>query len=102
MDKALAEMAAGLQNGAGHRYRQVQEHGSLSALVLKYKDQLYAYENRCPHLGIELDWLPGDFFDQQQAFLVCSTHGALFQPDTGKCVSGPCQGQSLRRIEIDL
>lgn len=59
-----------------------------------------AYLNRCPHLGIELNWMPGRFMDPDNLFLQCSTHGALFKPSNGECIAGPCQGDAL--IALDL
>ena len=56
--------------------------------------------NRCPHRGIELDWVPGLFTAIDGHHLQCATHGALFDPDTGLCISGPCSGQSLDRVAI--
>ena len=98
MNKDCIDRQATLRNGESLRYRVPEQ--DLSAFVIKFEDRLYAYENRCPHLGTELDWIPGQFFDDEQAFLLCSTHGAYFKPDTGKCVSGPCVGQSLTRLPI--
>ena len=102
LDQRVVARQEVLQNGECLRYQNSKEtaEGALSAFVLKFKNKLYAYENKCPHLGIELDWVPGQFFDEEQAFLVCSTHGAQFKPDTGKCISGPCVGQSLKRLNI--
>jgi len=40
----------------------------------------------------ELDWQPGEFFDIAGVYLVCSTHGAIFEPNSGLCVAGPCRG----------
>ena len=34
--------------------------------------------------------------------IVCAAHGALFEPDTGLCVQGPCLGESLRRCRCTL
>jgi nitrite reductase/ring-hydroxylating ferredoxin subunit len=31
--------------------------------------------------------------------LMCHSHGALFRPDDGLCILGPCYGQSLQAIE---
>jgi len=55
--------------------------------------------NTCPHLGTDLDWQPGEFFEESGLYLVCSTHGALFEPHNGFCISGPCRGASLMPIE---
>lgn len=59
-----------------------------------------AYLNRCPHLGIELNWMPGRFMDADNLFIQCSTHGALFKPGTGECIAGPCQGDALTPLEL--
>jgi hypothetical protein len=31
-------------------------------------------------------------FDTTGQFLICATHGALYQPDSGACAGGPCHG----------
>lgn len=59
-----------------------------------------AYLNVCPHLGIELNWMPGRFMDADNLFIQCSTHGALFKPSTGECIAGPCQGDALTALEV--
>lgn len=61
-----------------------------------------AYLNMCPHLGIELNWMPGKFMDSDNLFIQCSTHGALFKPGTGECIAGPCQGDTLSVLDIRL
>lgn len=58
-----------------------------------------AFLNRCPHLGVPLNWQDDDFMDSEQAFLRCATHGALFEPDTGLCVLGPCRGEALWSLD---
>ncbi|UTA48672.1 Rieske (2Fe-2S) protein [Simiduia sp. 21SJ11W-1] len=60
----------------------------------------FAFENRCPHLGIELQWQPDRFLDAEGEFIQCSTHGALFLIEDGECIAGPCRGQSLRPLPI--
>ncbi len=59
-----------------------------------------AYLNRCPHMGIELNWMPGRFMDADNLFLQCSTHGALFKSGDGECIAGPCQGDALTALDI--
>jgi len=58
--------------------------------VLRFKDRLHAYINRCPHAGSTLDWVPGRFFSPDGKMLLCQTHGAMFAPDDGACLAGPC------------
>jgi len=61
-----------------------------------------AYLNRCPHLGVPLNWQPDAFMDSESAFLRCSTHGALFEPQTGLCILGPCRGDKLWLLECEI
>ncbi len=69
--------------------------------ILQYDGALRAYLNRCPHLGIELNWRPDEFVEPGGALVVCSTHGALFKSEDGLCVSGPCQGDRLTALNIE-
>ena len=41
---------------------------------------------------MEMDWQPNRFFDDTGRWLLCGTHGAVYQPDTGECAGGPCRG----------
>ncbi len=70
-------------------------------LVVVRKDgQLYVYINWCPHLGIELNFFPDEFFDLDKQYLQCVNHGALFQVNDGLCVLGPCKGSSLKKVDF--
>ena len=68
--------------------------------VLRFGGQLYAYQNRCPHRGTPLDADGDRLFDGME--LICATHGARFTPDGGRCVAGPCAGDRLRRLGVDI
>lgn len=61
-----------------------------------------AYINKCPHMGIELNWMPGRFMDTEKLFIQCSTHGALFKPGSGECIAGPCQGDALAALDVRI
>jgi nitrite reductase/ring-hydroxylating ferredoxin subunit len=69
-----------------------------NGFVVRFNGAVRGYVNRCPHMGTELDWQPGELFDESGAYLVCSTHGALFEPSSGRCIAGPCRGASLDPI----
>lgn len=73
-----------------------------SYFAVKNDGTLFIYENRCPHLGIELNWQEDQFLDSEGCLIQCSTHGALFLIEDGQCVAGPCQGQKLTAIDYDL
>lgn len=59
-----------------------------------------AYHNRCPHRGLNLDWVPDRFMDPAGEFLQCANHDALFRVEDGYCVSGPCAGMRLRGVPV--
>ena len=71
-----------------------------SGFVIRFEGQAHAFVNSCPHLGTELDWQPGEFFDDSGLYLICATHGAVFMPDSGYCTGGPCKGQRLIRLPV--
>ena len=62
----------------------------------------YAYNNLCPHLQTELEFLENQFLDRDGEYIECSTHGALFDVESGECISGPCQGDFLEKVKIDV
>ena len=70
----------------------------LRVIALRRGDQVIAYRNRCPHRGTPLDLRPDDFLTRDGAHIVCATHGALFRPEDGFCVAGPCAGDRLEPI----
>ncbi|MDH5483971.1 MAG: Rieske (2Fe-2S) protein [Gammaproteobacteria bacterium] len=74
----------------------------LNIFIVKKDDRVFGYINQCPHAGINLEWLPDDFLDMDKDLIQCSVHGALFVIETGECAGGPCNGQPLQSIELDI
>lgn len=72
-----------------------------AAFVVRHEGCARAFLNRCAHVAAELDWLPGRFFDDAGLYLVCSMHGALYEPDSGLCVAGPCTGARLASLRCE-
>lgn len=70
------------------------------AFVIRYQGTVYGYLNRCGHVPVEIDWQQGKFFDHSGIYLICATHGALYAPDTGNCLSGRCAGRGLKQILV--
>ena len=66
--------------------------------AVKRDDKVYLYRNSCPHLGTPLEWEEDRFLDSDGSLIQCSTHGALFEIETGKCLAGPCKGQYLQAV----
>lgn len=74
----------------------------VTAFVIRHQGRARGFVNRCAHVPIELDWLPGRFFDEDGARLLCSVHGAEYDPSSGACLGGPCAGRGgLRRLTVD-
>jgi nitrite reductase/ring-hydroxylating ferredoxin subunit len=90
-----------VEGGAGIRFDWPPAGGEGKGFVVRFDGKARAFVNRCPHLGVELDWQPGEFFEESGLYLVCSTHGAIFDPSTGLCVEGPCRGARLEAIAVE-
>ena len=65
-----------------------------------FHGEFKAYLNQCRHMDVCLDWQPNEFFDEDKKFIVCATHGAVYSPSTGECISGPCKGKSLIQLKV--
>lgn len=75
---------------------------TVEGMLLNYQGSLYAYLNRCPHIGISLDWVDNQFFTLDGRYLMCANHGATFEPATGECIWGPCVGASLQSVALEM
>ena len=73
-----------------------------SFFIIRQQGTLYAYRNHCPHLGVNLEWMPDQFLDSDGRLIQCAMHGALFLIESGYCVSGPCTGQSLTPLPCEV
>ena len=77
--------------------------GDAESLVLyRLGDEVRAWMNVCPHAGRRLDWAPGQFLKSKDGHLVCAAHGASFELDRGDCVAGPCRGDALRAVQVQV
>ena len=92
----VAESSALVDGGRGARF----EVGGRPCFALRVAGHALAWRNECPHTGGELDWSEGDFLDADGRYVVCATHGALFEPATGRCVAGPCRGAALEAVDV--
>ena len=70
------------------------------AFALRFDGKVVAYLNRCAHVPTELDWQPGDFLDSGKSFILCSIHGAAYEPRNGRCLGGPCGRSGLTVIAV--
>jgi nitrite reductase/ring-hydroxylating ferredoxin subunit len=109
-------MPAGVELDLGRvicRLADLEEHGSraftlgggdwpLRGFVVRYGSGVRGYVNRCPHAGHPLDLRPHRFLTPDRAMILCSSHGALFEKDAGSCLAGPCAGERLRPVPLEV
>lgn len=80
------------------------QHGDalLDVFVVRHGNAVRAYLNRCPHTGSPLDWIAHEFLSPDRQYIQCATHAALFRPVDGVCIAGPCSGERLAAIPVQL
>jgi nitrite reductase/ring-hydroxylating ferredoxin subunit len=95
------------------RLSDLEQHGArgftigegdfpLRGFVVRVGDGVRGYVNRCPHAGHPLDLLPQRFLTADGALILCASHGALFEKDSGQCLAGPCAGRSLVPVPLEV
>ncbi|MCA3220519.1 MAG: Rieske 2Fe-2S domain-containing protein [Burkholderiales bacterium] len=92
-----------VDGGRGLRFDASVGDRAVTGFAVRYRGTVVGYLNQCAHVAMELDWQPGMFFDSdgEGDVLVCATHGALYEPATGRCAGGPCAGRGgLRRLQM--
>jgi nitrite reductase/ring-hydroxylating ferredoxin subunit len=98
MDEAIAlcNSADLAESGLAVPFDVVYGGHTCRAFAVRWQGKVHGYLNRCAHVAMEMDWQPNRFFDDSGRWLLCSTHGAVYEPDTGACAGGPCRGGLIR------
>jgi nitrite reductase/ring-hydroxylating ferredoxin subunit len=89
-----------VDGGSGYRFEVLRGGLPVPAFALRFRGRVYAYLNQCAHIPVELDCRPGQFFDTSGLYLMCSTHGATYAPESGACVFGRCDRQGLTAVKV--
>ncbi|WP_040068518.1 Rieske 2Fe-2S domain-containing protein [Pseudomonas batumici] len=64
---------------------------------------IVGYKNSCPHWpGSTMPLLKDRYLDNDSRYIVCSGHGALFEIASGLCIKGPCLGQYLTAVKLEV
>jgi len=79
----------------------VQWRDKATAFAMRFDGEVVAYLNRCVHVPTEMDWEYGKFLDSGRDFIMCSIHGASYNPSNGRCVGGPCGRGSLTKLRVE-
>lgn len=104
-ERLLCASDALVDGGKGIRFEvadplKVGAGGTAPAFAIRFRGQVHAYLNRCAHVPVEMDWQPGEFFDFSGLYLICATHGALYAPESGRCVGGRCNRKGLQALKV--
>jgi nitrite reductase/ring-hydroxylating ferredoxin subunit len=94
--------AAALAHGDSRTFVFDRAGKPFEGFLLRHALGFFAYANSCPHWNVDLDLGFGDFYDADADRIFCRNHGALFLPDTGECIAGPCAGLFLEPFEVQL
>lgn len=70
--------------------------------IQRMGNDIFAYLNVCPHAGTPLNMETGEFMEKSGKYIMCHTHGALFELENGLCVAGPCNGDRLQAVDIKV
>ena len=83
-ERVICKSHAVVEREHGLRFALPELGERVTGFVVRYNGLVHAYVNQCAHLSVELDWNEGDFFDFSKSYVICATHGAQYQPETGR------------------
>jgi nitrite reductase/ring-hydroxylating ferredoxin subunit len=78
------------------------EGREVECFAVNYDGQLFAYVNRCRHVPMTMDWVENQFLTEDGRYILCATHGAAYEPNTGECIFGPPCGKFLDRVPLTV
>ncbi|MDE2082937.1 MAG: Rieske 2Fe-2S domain-containing protein [Burkholderiales bacterium] len=90
-----------VERGRAWVWSVLQYGQPVRAFALRFDGRVHAYLNRCAHVPTEMDWQPGEFLDSDRRWILCSIHGATYDPASGRCVGGPCGRGRLTPIATE-
>ena len=70
--------------------------------VVRQGDAVFAYQNFCVHVGHPLNWSPNKFLTKDKTAIICASHGATYEIETGMCFAGPGAGRALRKVDAEI
>ena len=91
-----------LPEGCSKKFTLTVNGQQVDGFVVNYRGSFYAYVNRCCHIPMPMDWFKNHFLSEDGRFIICGTHGATYDPATGECVAGPCPGDYLERLPLQV
>ena len=68
--------------------------------VVRKGNEVFAYQNFCVHVGHPLNWAPHSFLTKDRSAIICASHGATYEIESGNCFAGPGAGRALRKVAV--
>ena len=93
---------ADVSPGSVKKFWLICQKYRLDGFLVNDRGSFHAYVNRCRHMPTPLDFVRDEFISDDGRFLRCYTHGALYEFATGLCIDGPCKGESLYRLPVEV
>jgi nitrite reductase/ring-hydroxylating ferredoxin subunit len=97
----LCDSADLAERGLAYVFDVLHYREPAHAFALRFDGRVVAYLNRCAHVPTEMDWQPGEFLDSSKEYILCSIHGAAYEPGSGRCVAGPCGRGKLTVLRVE-
>ena len=91
---ALADMT----DPGSKEFRLGEGDWPFRGFVVRKGEDVFAYQNFCMHVGHPLNWQPDSFLTPDGLQIICASHGAIYEIESGVCISGPCPGKILRSV----
>jgi len=89
-----------MRPGSVKKFWLICQKYRVDGFLINHQGHFHAYVNRCRHMTTPLDFVRYQFFTEDRRHLICLTHGAIYEPDSGLCVDGPCKGLALYRLPV--
>ncbi len=97
---ALAEIEDGSAKGF-----DLDGSGRDDFFVVRRNNDVVGWRNFCPHKGYEgssMPWKKDRYLNGKRSKIICSAHGAMFDIETGVCSMGPCLGEALKSVDVQV
>ena len=70
--------------------------------VVRKGTEVFAYQNFCVHVGHPLNWSANKFLTKDKSAIICASHGATYEIESGNCFAGPGAGKSLLKVDVSV
>lgn len=76
--------------------------GHDTVFLVRRGQSVWGWVNACPHYGTPMAWRKDAYLNAAGDRIVCAAHGAQFEVDTGLCTLGPCVGDTLTPVSLQI